>query len=81
MFSGFDKDQVAETEAILWKEAQMRKVNTCDKQPSQRNGGDRESRLGLEGGLYKYVMEGQRFIFKTRMVQYFARFRGSDGGK
>lgn len=45
MFSGFDKDQVAETEtqAILWKDAQMGKVNTCDKQPSQRNGGDTEN--------------------------------------
>lgn len=43
MFSGFDKDQVAETEAILWKEAQMGKVNTCDNQPSQRNGGDTEN--------------------------------------
>lgn len=75
MFSGFDKDQVAETEtqAILWKDAQMGKVNTCDKQPSQRNGGDRESRLSLEGGLYKCVMEGQTFIFKTKMVEYFAR--------
>lgn len=77
MFSGFDKDQVAETEtqAILWKDAQMGKVNTCDKQPSQGNGGDTENpaRLSLEGGLYKCGKEGQRFIFKTKMVEYFAR--------